>query len=64
MSAYNKCNCKSKKFVTNRHLYRRAEKEVNQIVSYLNSNTKNKIREEIVAETSKEFFAQLDNLHT
>jgi len=48
MSAYNTCNRKNKKFVTNRHLYRRAEKEVNEIISHLNSNTKNKMREEIV----------------
>lgn len=51
-----KCNHKRKIFVTNRHLYRRAEKEVNEIVSYLNSSSKNEMQREIVAETLTESF--------
>lgn len=50
-----KCNHKRKIFVTNTDICTE-EKEVNEIVSYLNSSSKNEMQREIVAETLTESF--------
>lgn len=63
MSTY-KCNRKSKMFVTSRQLYRRAEKEVNDIVSCLNLNSNREIQEQIVGEREANDIVSCLNLNS